>query len=138
MGDVLTTPALASFRRLVIKVGSSLLVDSRAGRLRQDWLSALAADIAGLHARGVQVMVVSSGAIALGRTILSLPKGALKLDESQAAAAVGQIALARHWAEALSHHAITAGQILLTLADTEERHIGPADGDARCSGHQRE
>ncbi len=114
-------PALASFRRIVLKVGSSLLVDSGAGRLRQAWLGALVEDIAALHADGVQVLVVSSGAIALGRTILDLPKGALKLDVSQAAAAVGQIALARHWAGALAHHSITAGQILVTLADTEER-----------------
>jgi glutamate 5-kinase len=117
----MTAPQLSSFRRIVLKVGSSLLVDHGAGRLRQAWLAALAEDIAGLHARGAEVMVVSSGAIALGRTILGLPRGALKLDESQAAAAVGQIALARHWAGALSHHGLTAGQVLLTLSDTEER-----------------
>jgi glutamate 5-kinase len=114
-------PKLSSFRRIVLKVGSSLLVDSAGGRLKQGWLAALCEDIAALHARGVDVLVVSSGAIALGRTVLGLPRGALKLEESQAAAAVGQIALARHWAQALSHHDITAGQILVTLADTEER-----------------
>ena len=121
----IATPSLADFRRIVIKVGSSLLVDSatsRAGsRLRHAWLAALAEDIAELHGRGADVLVVSSGAIALGRTVLGLPSGQLKLEESQAAAAVGQIALARNWAEALSHHGITAGQILVTLADTEER-----------------
>jgi glutamate 5-kinase len=105
----------------VIKVGSSLLVDRVKGRLKHAWLAALAEDIAELHGRGADVLVVSSGAIALGRTVLDLPAGALKLEESQAAAAVGQIALARTWAEVLGHHGITAGQILVTLADTEER-----------------
>jgi glutamate 5-kinase len=116
-----TLPSLAQFRRIVIKVGSALLVDRARGRLRHGWLAALAEDIAELHARGADVLVVSSGAIALGRTVLGLPAGALKLEDSQAAAAVGQIALARHWAEALGHHGITAGQLLLTLGDTEER-----------------
>ena len=114
-------PSLAQFRRIVIKVGSALLVDRQKGRARHGWLAALAEDIAELHARGADVQVVSSGAIALGRTVLSMPGGTLRLEESQAAAAVGQIALARIWAEALSHHGITAGQILVTLADTEER-----------------
>src|SRR3954471_19421819 len=115
------TPSLEEFRRVVIKVGSALLVDRARGRLRHAWLAALAEDIADLHARGVDVLVVSSGAIALGRTVLGFPAGALRLEESQAAAAVGQIALARHWSEALAAHGITAGQILLTLADTEQR-----------------
>jgi glutamate 5-kinase len=115
------TPDLAQFRRIVIKVGSSLLVDRVKGRLQQDWLTALVADLAGHHARGADILIVSSGAIALGRTVLGLASGPLRLEESQAAAAVGQIALARVWAEALSHHKITAGQILVTLADTEER-----------------
>jgi len=115
------TPDLAQFRRVVLKVGSSLLVDRAAGRLKQGWLSALSQDIAALHGRGADVLVVSSGAIALGRTVLGLGPGALRLEESQAAAAVGQIALARHWAENLARHGLTAGQILLTLADTEER-----------------
>ena len=115
------TPALEDFRRVVLKVGSALLVDRVRGRLRHAWLAALAEDIADLHARGVDVVVVSSGAIALGRTVLGLPPGALRLEESQAAAAVGQIALARHWTEALGHHDIVAGQILVTPKDTEER-----------------
>src|SRR3954471_7843074 len=114
-------PRLEKFRRVVLKVGSALLVDGTQGRLKQAWLAALAEDIAALHARGADVLVVSSGAIALGRTVLGLSPGALRLEESQAAAAVGQIALARHWSEVLAHHGITAGQILLTLADTEER-----------------
>lgn len=115
------TPSLSEFRRIVVKVGSSLLVDRARGRLRHAWLAALAEDLAELHQRGADVLVVSSGAIALGRTVLNLPSGPLRLEESQAAAAVGQIALARNWAEALAAHGLTAGQILLTLADTEER-----------------
>ena len=114
-------PALADFRRIVIKVGSSLLVDAAAGRPREQWLAALCDDIATLHKEKRDILVVSSGAIALGRAVLKLPRGALKLEDSQAAAAVGQIALARLWAESLGKHGITAGQILLTLGDTEER-----------------
>ncbi len=114
-------PALADFRRIVVKVGSSLLVDSAAGRVRESWLASLADDIARLHRGGRDVIVVSSGAIALGRSVLRLPGGPLKLEDSQAAAAVGQIALARTWAEALGRHGMTAGQILVTLTDTEER-----------------
>ncbi len=114
-----TLPRLADFRRIVIKVGSSLLVD--ADGVRRAWLDALAADIGALQARGAEVMVVSSGAIALGRRVLGLPGGGLKLEDSQAAAAVGQIALARTWAEALGAVGLTAGQILVTFSDTEER-----------------
>ena len=121
----ISTPILASFRRIVVKVGSSLLVDAAAGGLKREWLEGLAADIATLH-RGEggearDILVVSSGSIALGRAVLNLPRGALKLEEAQAAAAVGQIALARSWSEVLSAHGITAGQVLLTLTDTEER-----------------
>ena len=115
------TPKLENFRRIVIKVGSSLLVDGERGALREAWLSALVEDIGGLAKRGSDVLVVSSGAIALGRSVVKLPKGALKLEESQAAAAVGQIALARIWAEMLAKQGLAAGQILLTLGDTEER-----------------
>jgi glutamate 5-kinase len=114
-------PALTDFRRVVVKVGSSLLVDSAAGRLNERWLASLADDIARVHADKRDVLVVSSGAIALGRAVLRLPAGPLKLEDSQAAAAVGQIALARTWNEALARHGITAGQVLLTLQDTEER-----------------
>ena len=115
------TPQISQFRRVVLKVGSSLLVDRARGRLNHAWLAALAEDIADLHGKGADVLVVSSGAIAMGRTVLGLPSGSLRLEESQAAAAVGQIALARIWAEVLAHHGITAGQILVTLADTEQR-----------------
>ncbi len=115
------TPKLENFRRIVVKVGSSLLVDGERGTLRDAWLSALVEDVGGLARRGADVLVVSSGAIALGRSVVRLPKGALKLEESQAAAAVGQIALARIWAEMLAKQRLVAGQILLTLGDTEER-----------------
>ena len=112
-------PRLVDFHRIVIKVGSSLLVD--ADGVRRDWLSSLAVDIAALQTRGAEVLVVSSGSIALGRRVLALPSGALKLEDSQAAASVGQIALARTWAEVLGDVGINAGQILLTYGDTEER-----------------
>jgi glutamate 5-kinase len=114
-------PALKNFSRIVVKVGSSLLVDAAAGRLNRDWLDSLTADIAGLHGEKRDVLVVSSGAIALARAVLKLPGGALKLEEAQAAAALGQIGLARSWSESLSAHGIAAGQVLLTLGDTEER-----------------
>jgi glutamate 5-kinase len=115
-----TRKLLSSHRRVVIKIGSALLVDRKSG-LRCEWLDSVCSDIARLKAADVDVLVVSSGAIALGRTVLDLPAGALKLEESQAAAAVGQIALARAWSESLSRDALVAGQILLTLGDTEER-----------------
>jgi glutamate 5-kinase len=108
-------------RRLVVKIGSALLVDSETGRLRAAWLKSLTEDIAGLIAAGKEVIVVSSGAIALGRNALKLPKGPLKLEESQAAAAVGQIDLARAYEAAFESLGVTAAQVLLTLADTEVR-----------------
>ncbi len=117
----MNTPRLADFRRIVVKVGSSLLVDAAAGKLNEAWLASLTADLAALHDAKRDVLVVSSGAIALGRAVLKLPPGPLELEDSQAAAAVGQIALARTWTEALSRHGITAGQVLVTLGDTEER-----------------
>src|SRR3954453_9052381 len=115
------SPSLSSFRRITIKVGSSLLVDHDAQDVRRDWLSGLGRDPANLPRAGAAILVVSSGAIALGRSVLGLAKGALKLEDSQAAAAVGQIALARIWAEMLHEHGIVAGQILVTLGDTKER-----------------
>ncbi len=114
-------PALGAFRRIVVKVGSALLVDSKAGALRRAWLEALVDDLAAHHTRGADILVVSSGSIALGRSVLQLPRGALKLEDSQAAAAVGQIALAHVWSEAFRRHGMTAGQILVTFGDTEER-----------------
>jgi len=112
--------SLASHRRITVKIGSALLVDRTKG-LKRDWLTSLADDIAALTKGGAEVLVVSSGAIALGRTILSLGKRVLKLEESQAAAAVGQIALASAWSEALGRHDLNSGQIPLPLGDTEER-----------------
>ncbi len=117
----MNTPRLEDFRRIVVKVGSSLLVDSAAGGIHEAWLTSLIADLAPLHRDSRDIIVVSSGAIALGRAVLKLPHGSLKLEDSQAAAAVGQIALARTWAQALSRHDLTAGQVLVTLGDTEER-----------------
>ncbi len=117
----MTTPRLDDFRRIAVKVGSSLLVDSQAGRLNESWLASLVADLAALHSDGRDILVVSSGAIALGRAVLKLPAGPLRLEDSQAAAAVGQIELARRWTAALSRHGITGGQVLVTLGDTEER-----------------
>ncbi|WP_395697838.1 glutamate 5-kinase [Methylocella sp.] len=116
-----SVPALEGFRRVVVKVGSSLLVDRAQGCVKAQWLASLVEDLAALHRRGADVLVVSSGAVALGRTVLGLADGALKLEDSQAAAAVGQIALARIWAETLAGSSLTAGQILVTFADTEQR-----------------
>ena len=95
---MLRVPFLSDFRRIVVKVGSSLMVNPDAGQLRRVWLASLAADVKGLHSRGRDILVVSSGAIALGRHVLNLSAAPLKLEESQAVAAVGQIALARIWA----------------------------------------
>ncbi|MCI4680716.1 glutamate 5-kinase [Rhodoblastus acidophilus] len=114
-------PRLDQFKRIVVKVGSSLLVDRARGVVKREWLEGLADDLAALHRRGADVLVVSSGAVALGRSVLGLPSGPLKLEDSQASAAVGQIALSRIWAEALAERKIVAGQILVTFGDTEER-----------------
>jgi len=108
-------------KRIVVKIGSSLLVDGTTGTLKAEWLNSLADDIAKLRADGKAVIVVSSGAIALGRNVLKLPKGALKLEDSQAAAAVGQIDLAHAYEEAFRARRLIAAQVLLTLGDTEER-----------------
>src|SRR5216684_2800500 len=116
-----TLPTIRDFRRIVIKVGSSLLIDAAAGRVKQAWLASLIEDIAALHREKRDLLVVSSGAIALGRAVLRLAAGPLKLEDSQAAAAVGQIELARTWSAALGVHGLSAGQILVTLGDTEER-----------------
>ena len=117
------SPTTAS-RRLVVKVGSALLADE-GGRLHRDWIEALATDIAALRRGGTEIMLVSSGAIAVGRRLLGLAKGprnkALRLEESQAAAAAGQIRLAHAWQEALGRHDIPVAQILLTIDDTEDR-----------------
>jgi glutamate 5-kinase len=112
---------LATARRVVVKVGSALLVDQRSGRLNRAWLESLIEDLLRFRRRGQQLILVSSGAIALGRRHLSLPAGTLRLEESQAAAAVGQIRLAHAYKELLEAHAVTVAQVLLTLEDSEQR-----------------
>jgi len=113
-------PALGEARRLVVKIGSALLVDD-SGTIRRPWLDALTDDVAGLIKRGTEVVLVSSGAIAVGRRQLGLTQKALRLEEKQAAAATGQIRLAHAYQESLARHDIRVAQILLTLEDTEER-----------------
>lgn len=108
-------------RRIVIKIGSALLVDRESGRLRATWLNSLADDVADLVASGREVVLVSSGAIALGRHVLGLPAGPLELEQSQAAAAVGQISLAHAYQDVFRQRGLIVAQILLTLGDTEER-----------------
>jgi len=114
-------PSLLAARRLVVKIGSALVVDSVQATLRMAWLAAVAADIAALRARGVDVIVVSSGAIALARRSLKLTRRTLRLEEKQAAASVGQIRLAGAWADVLAREGLTAAQLLLTLDDSEDR-----------------
>ena len=113
------TPRLDQARLLVVKIGSALVVDGAAPRTA--WLGSVAADVAAARARGTAVIVVSSGAIALARTALGLTAPRLRLEEKQAAAAVGQIRLAQAWATALASHGLVAAQLLLTLGDTEDR-----------------
>jgi glutamate 5-kinase len=117
----MSSSPLVRSRRVLIKVGSALLVDAASGQLNRTWLETLAADIAALREQGREVLLVSSGAIALGRRSLGLSPGRLRLEESQAAAAVGQIRLAHAWKEVLEQHGLNVAQILLTLRDTEER-----------------
>ena len=116
----LTAPDVRAAKRLVVKIGSALLVDRKSG-LKQSWLSALAMDVAEAKVRGTDVVLVSSGSIALGRKVLGLGDGVLTLEQSQAAAAVGQIRLARAYEEVLAPHGITTAQVLVTLEDTEDR-----------------
>ncbi|MFT8655814.1 MAG: glutamate 5-kinase [Acetobacter papayae] len=116
-----TRPSLAQAKRLVIKIGSALVVDPEQAAPRQAWLASVAEDIAMLRRQGTAVSVVSSGAIALARHSLGLTNGALRLSEKQAAAAVGQITLAQAWSNALSAQGLTAAQLLLTPDDTEDR-----------------
>jgi len=114
-------PALAEAKRLVVKIGSALLVDRTTGALRASWLDSLAADVARIRARGTDVILVSSGSIALGRGVLGLGQGALPLEQAQAAAAVGQIGLAAAYERALSPHGIRIAQVLVTLEDSSDR-----------------
>jgi glutamate 5-kinase len=114
-------PEWANARRIVIKIGSALLADRETGALKGAWLASLMDDVAALTQQGKEVVLVSSGAIALGRHTLKLPKGALLLEQSQAAASVGQISLAAAYQDLCATRGLTAAQILLTLGDTEER-----------------
>jgi glutamate 5-kinase len=114
-------PEWGSARRIVVKIGSALLTDRQTGALKAAWLSSLMDDVAALAAAGKEVVLVSSGAIALGRHALKLPKGPLELEQSQAAAAVGQISLAHAYQELARARGFLAAQILLTLGDTEQR-----------------
>ena len=111
----------ADAKLVVVKVGSALLVDGATGALRRDWLKSLCADVAALKQAGSQVILVSSGSIALGRRLLKLPAGELRLEESQASAAAGQVRLAEAYADMLAGLDIVAAQVLLTFGDTEER-----------------
>ena len=112
---------LTQSRRIVVKVGSALLVDDATGRLNRAWLETLTEDLVRLRKRGQEIILVSSGAIALGRRHLGLAPGALRLEESQAAAAVGQIRLAHAYKELFEAHGVTVAQVLLTLEDSERR-----------------
>ncbi|MEM0942365.1 MAG: glutamate 5-kinase [Pseudomonadota bacterium] len=119
--DAITPPnPLITAQTVVVKVGSALLVDAGTGALRAEWLAGLAADLAELASRGVRPVVVSSGAIALGRNLLRLNND-LALEQAQAAAAVGQQRLASAWEQALSRHGLMTAQVLLTLSDTQDR-----------------
>ncbi len=115
------TDILGTARRIVIKIGSALLVDPATGAIQRDWLAALSHDVARLRANGAQVLIVSSGSIAAGRRYLGLETKGLKLEEKQAAAAAGQITLAHAYRESLAAEGVKAAQILLTPSDTEER-----------------
>lgn len=113
------TPQVSAAKRLVVKIGSALLVGAEG--LKTDWLTALALDVVAAKKRGADVVLVSSGSIALGRRVLGLPLGPLALEQSQAAAAVGQIRLARAYEEILAPHGVTTAQVLVTLEDTDDR-----------------
>lgn len=114
-------PSLSAAKRIVVKIGSALIVDPATAAPRTDWLRGVVDDIAALAGRGAEIIVVSSGAIALARRQLGLGGAKLRLDEKQAAAAVGQIRLAQAWAETLAAKNLTAAQLLITLDDTEDR-----------------
>ncbi|MCA3264455.1 MAG: glutamate 5-kinase [Azospirillum sp.] len=119
----MTAPGSAPFadvRRLVVKTGSALIVDD-SGAIRAEWLAGLAADLAALKSRGLELAVVTSGAVAIGRWKLGFGKRVLRIEEKQAAAAAGQVWLAHAWAEALGARGVVAAQVLLTPEDTEAR-----------------
>ena len=112
---------LKSARRIIVKIGSALLVDPETGAVHRKWLESLAEDLARFRARGQEMIIVSSGAIAVGRRHLGLASGQLRLEESQAAAATGMVRLAHAYQEVLAHHDLTVAQVLVTLDDSENR-----------------
>ena len=117
-----TTPHLKQGKRVIVKIGSALLVDKERGTVKRGWLETLGADLMKLRARGQEVLIVSSGAIAVGRRHLGLAaRGKLKLEESQAAAAAGMVRLAHAYQEVMGPHGVTVAQVLLTLDDSENR-----------------
>ncbi len=113
--------SISTSKRVVIKVGSALLVERASGTIKHEWLAGLAADVAELRGKGIDVLLVSSGSIALGRRVLNLSEGELTLKESQAAAAVGQIQLSSAYGEVMAPHGLVCGQILMTLEDSQDR-----------------
>jgi len=121
MGDLQKSTQITDAKRIVIKIGSALLVDAKHGTVHRKWLESLAQDIAEARARSQEIVIVTSGAIAVGRRHLDLPNGSLRLDEKQAAAACGNIRLAHAYQEVLGHHQISVAQILVTLEDSENR-----------------
>lgn len=116
-----STPSLADAKGIVVKIGSALIADSANAQLRAAWLADMAGDIAQLHAAGKEVIIVSSGAVALGRPRVGLGMHALTLEEKQAAAAAGQPLLIASWQAAFDAHGINVAQLLLTLDDAERR-----------------
>lgn len=121
MGDLQKSTQVRDAKRIVIKIGSALLVDEKQGTVHRKWLESLAADIAQARQRGQEVVIVTSGAIAVGRRHLDLPNGSLRLEEKQAAAACGNIRLAHAYQDVLGHHGLSVAQILVTLEDSENR-----------------
>ncbi|WP_375690677.1 glutamate 5-kinase [Pseudooceanicola sp. LIPI14-2-Ac024] len=121
LSESIAVPRVAEAKRLVVKIGSALLVDRVTGKLRAGWLESLAADVARIRARGTDVVLVSSGSIALGRGVLGLGQGVLALEQAQAAAAVGQVGLAAAYERVLGPHGITIAQVLVTLEDSADR-----------------
>ena len=118
--DTLTHFDFTTARRVVVKIGSVLLVEEDTGDLHRAWLDAICDDIAAMRKRGQEVVVVTSGAIAIGRQPLGLGAGAMRLEEKQAAAATGQMRLSQAYQDSLSRHGLTVAQILLTVHDTED------------------
>lgn len=117
----MVTHSLSEARRIVIKIGSALLVDASHGTVRRKWLETLAEDIVELRKQGIEIILVSSGAIAVGRRYLKLNEGRLRLEEKQAAAAAGMVRLTHAYQEVLGHHGLTVAQVLLTMEDSEDR-----------------